>query len=167
MRRASEPVGAVLRGRVAVHHVVALRRRGDDESGSAILEFLLIGVVIIAPLFYLVVSLARVQAGTYAVSQAAREAARTYVTAPNSGAAAARARASASMAFSDQGFRGGGNAALTCAPRCLEPGGTVTANTSLHVDLPLVPGFLKSVLPTSVTLTATHTQRVPRYAERP
>lgn len=144
-----------------------LRARAHcDDAGSAILEFLLIGVLIIVPIFYLIVSLARIQAGAYAVAQAARESARTFVTAPSASAGAARARASAALAFSDQGFGGGGEVALACAPSCGAPGGTVTSRTQLRVDLPLVPGFLRAVVPSSITVHASHTQQLPQFGER-
>ena len=70
-----------------------LRRGGDDERGSAVLEFLVVGVLLTLPVFYLVITLARLQAGAYAVSGAAREAGRMYVTATDDGAGSQRAQA--------------------------------------------------------------------------
>ena len=48
----------------------ALRRR--DEGGSAVVEFVFLAVLLMVPLFYLVMTLSRVQAGAYAASTAAR-----------------------------------------------------------------------------------------------
>ena len=65
MSRDSEPLRARWR-----------RDRASAEDGSAVLEFLLVGVLVMCPLFYAVVSFARIQAGSYAVAQAARAASR-------------------------------------------------------------------------------------------
>ena len=104
---------------LAVALVQRLRRR-RRERGSAIVEFVFLGVLVTLPVFYLVVALARLQAGAYAVSAASREAGRTFVTAESSGAAPARARAAAAIAFADQGFTGQGQVAIACsAAPCL------------------------------------------------
>ncbi|HYO20081.1 MAG TPA: pilus assembly protein, partial [Dermatophilaceae bacterium] len=78
------------------------------QSGSAIVEFVFLAVLMMVPLFYLVMVLARLQAGAYGVSAAAREAGRAYVTAPVVPQARARAESAAALAFADQGFEGGG-----------------------------------------------------------
>ena len=62
-----------------------VRRLGNAgpgaQAGSAIVEFVFLAVLMLVPLFYLVMVLARLQAGAYAVSAASREAGRAYVTA--------------------------------------------------------------------------------------
>ena len=60
------------------------------------------------PLIYLVMALGRIQAGSYAVTTAAREAGRAFVTAQSGQDAAARAGRRGSIAFGDQGFDGMG-----------------------------------------------------------
>ena len=154
MSRDSEPLRARWR-----------RARASAEDGSAVLEFLLVGVLVMCPLFYAVVSFARIQAGSYAVAQAARAASRAFVTADDVGAAYGRAQASAALAFSDHHVDGG-SVRMRCAPTCLARGGTATARTSVSIPLPLVPGFLSAVMPTSITLHGEHTDHVPRYGER-
>ena len=57
-------------------------RVAHDERGSAVVEFVVLGVLMLVPLIYLVMMMARLQAGSFAVSQAAREAGRAYVTSP-------------------------------------------------------------------------------------
>lgn len=125
----------------------------------------MIGVLIMCPLFYVIVTFARIQAGSYAVAQGARAASRSFVTAHDVPSAYVRGQASAQLAFTDQGFEGG-STEIACAPSCLARGSTATARTQLHVNLPLVPGFLSAVMPTQVTLHGVHTDRVPRYADR-
>src|SRR4051794_3589223 len=51
-------------------------RPGDGEEGSALVEFVFLAVVMLVPIVYLIVTLARIQAGTLAVEQASREAGR-------------------------------------------------------------------------------------------
>ena len=55
-------------------------RRHSGEQGSAVVEFVTLGVLLLVPLIYLVLTVARIQAGAYAVSMAAREAGRAFVT---------------------------------------------------------------------------------------
>ena len=47
-----------------------------DETGTAALEFITVGLILLVPLVYLVLALASLQAGTFAVEGAARQAAR-------------------------------------------------------------------------------------------
>ena len=68
-------------------------RLGPREAGSAVVEFTFLAVLMLIPLIYLVMMVARVQAGAYAVSLAARESGRAYVTATSLAEAAARAEA--------------------------------------------------------------------------
>lgn len=140
-----------------------LRRRADDgERGSAILEFLVVGVLLTLPVFYLVITMAKLQAGAYAVSGAAREAGRMYVTAPDEGSAASRARAGAALVFADHGLDG--DMGVTCsASPCLSRGATVRVETAVDVHLPLVPDFLGAVVPTSVHLTSSHVESVGKF----
>ena len=75
------------------------------------MEFVFLAVLLMVPLFYLVMTVSRVQAGAYAASTAAREAGRAYVTAVGRTLGSrARAEAAARIAFEDQGF-GAGEAA--------------------------------------------------------
>ena len=43
------------------------------DEGSAVVEFVFLGVLLLVPLIYLTLMVARVQAGSYAVAQAAPE----------------------------------------------------------------------------------------------
>lgn len=141
-----------------------LRRSPDDESGSAVVEFVVLGLIMTLPVFYLVLTLARVQAGAYAVATASREAGRTFVTAPSEGQAAGRAQSAARIAFDDQGFPGQGSLALECdSSPCLTRDGHVHTRTSLDVQLPLVPGFVADIVPSSITVSATHMESVDRF----
>ncbi|NHN56450.1 pilus assembly protein [Calidifontibacter sp. DB0510] len=138
-------------------------RLGRRDSGSAVLEFLVVGVLLTLPVFYLVMCLARLQAGAYGAAAASREAGRMFVTATDDGAAWSRASAGMQLALQDQGFGGGGLQVACTASPCLTRGASVTTTTSVRVDLPLIPDFLRGVVPSTVELRSRHTETVGRY----
>lgn len=145
----------------------AVRDRLSDEGGTAVVEFVWLAVLLLVPLIYLVLCLARVQAGSYAVTQGGREAARAFVTAEDDASAEARARAASEIAFEDQGFAGQGDLAVECAASpCLSPGESVTTDATVRVPLPLVPAFLGDVVPLEVPVSATQVAPVPEYEAR-
>ena len=82
----------------AAYLTVRLRLGGAD-SGRAIVEFVFLGVLMLVPLVYLVLTLATVQAAAYSATTAAREAGRAFTTAQSEGESMPRARAAAIPAF--------------------------------------------------------------------
>ena len=141
-------------------------RLGALDRGSAVIEFVVVGILLTLPVFYLVIALARLQAGAYAVTQAARESTRAYVTASSDGAGAGRATQAARWAFADQGFDRG-TVSMRCSARpCLTRGATVGASADLGVDLPFIPDFLRSAVPSTVHLHARHVEPVDRFGTR-
>ena len=144
------------------------RLRRTAERGSAVVEFVFLAVLMLVPLFYLVMMLARLQAGAYAVSVAAREAGRAYVTASTQAAADARADVAARIAFEDQGFGGLGRVALACdGSPCLRPEGRVAVTAEVSVPLPLIPSFARGVVPLEVPVSASHVAVVDRFRGQP
>ncbi len=121
-------------------------------------------VLLVVPLFYLVGTLGRVQAGAYAASAAAREAGRAFVTAEDVGSAQVRAHAAAGLVVDAHGF-GPGDASivLTCSGECLAPGGQVLVETTVRVPLPLVPDFMRGRVPSSVSLSSQHVSTVDAF----
>jgi Flp pilus assembly protein TadG len=79
----------------------------DGEEGSALIEFVGLGVLLLLPLLYLLLSVFSVQRAAFAVTQAAREAGRAYATAPSSSLAAERANYAAQLALDSQGVTAG------------------------------------------------------------
>ena len=138
------------------------------ERGSAVVEFVVLAVLMLVPLVYLVLTMARVQAASYAVSQAAREAGRAFVTAPSGDTAAARAHAAARIAFLDHSMEDAGRLAVACdgAP-CLRPDGRVETTATVRVPLPLVPAFARRAVPLSVPVSASHLSTVDRFRGLP
>lgn len=121
------------------------------DTGSAIVEFVFIAVLIMVPLIYLVASVAAVQRSQLAVSQAAREAGRAFATSEGSGDAALRVRAAVRLALHDQGVAddaavrfvpvGASCGAPAVAPT-LTPGAAFTVCVTRRVALPAIPHVL-------------------------
>ena len=141
--------------------------RVTDDGGTAVIEFVWLAILLLIPLLYLVLCLARLQAGSYAVTQAARESGRAFVTAPAEAQAGARARSAAEIAFADQGFASAGELSVTCtATPCLTPGESVMTQASVTVPLPLIPEFLRGRAPLQMPVSAEQVAPVPKYEAR-
>jgi hypothetical protein len=105
--------------------------RHDNEDGSAILEFLIIGVLVLVPLLYIMLTVLRVESAVMASTQAAREAGRAFMMADST------------VAMSDQGFEMPESAlSITCSQACLSPASTAHVRIDWRVELPWVPTFL-------------------------
>lgn len=93
------------------------------DRGSMTVEVAFLLVLLVVPMFYLVGTVGRVQAGAYAVTAAAREAGRAFVTAEEVEAASARAQVAAGLVYGAHGFEAGaGTVQVTCADgACLAP----------------------------------------------
>lgn len=130
-------------------------------------EFVFLGVLMLLPLVYLVLTAARIQAASFAASLASREAGRAFVTGSDDEDAGVRAQAAASLAFEDFAFERGARLELACdGSPCLRPEGTITARTSIEVRLPLIPDLIASRVPSAVTISSTHLQSVDRFVAR-
>lgn len=134
-------------------------RRRRDEAGTALVEFVWLGILLLVPLLYIVLAVFDTQRAAYAASGAARSATRAFVTAPDQVTAHARARAAATLAFRDQGIEGDGfELTLSCRPdptACLTPGSVVVAEIQSSVALPLMPSALGADTP-RITVDAVH-----------
>ncbi|SDP24177.1 hypothetical protein SAMN04489867_1833 [Pedococcus dokdonensis] len=142
-----------------------LRGRASGDAGSAVVELVFLTVLVMVPLFYLTMTVSRVQAGAYAASAAAREAARVYVSSDDDGEAEERAEAAARLAFEDQGFgTADSKVVVVCdgAP-CLRPEGRVEATATVAVPLPLVPSFARRVVPLAIPVSSHHLLVVDRF----
>ncbi|MCD5346738.1 hypothetical protein PX701_05630 [Agromyces sp. H3Y2-19a] len=144
---------------------------GDDgERGSASLEFLTVGMLLLVPLVYLVLAIAAVQGGALAVEGAARQAARVAVEAGGRGDAEIAVERAVAVALADYGIEAGeASVELDCqAGDCAAPGSRVRVSVRATVRLPLVPDVLDLDRVGSVPLDASATQTVSRFAgDRP
>lgn len=124
------------------------RRR--DESGTALIEFVWLAILLIVPLLYIVLAAFETQRAAYAASAAARSAGRAFVTAPDQATGYARAEAAVRLAYRDQRIDSVPGVRITCRPdphSCLTPGSVVRAEIRSSVDLPLMPAALGSSTP--------------------
>jgi hypothetical protein len=139
-------------------------RGSGAQAGSAIIEFVFLAVLMMVPLFYLVMVLARLQSGAYAVSAASREAGRAYVTAQMPEQAPPRAHSAAGLAFADQGFEHEGRIEIRCdGTPCIRPEGRVRIVATISVPMPLVPAFFSGFVPMRIPVSATHVATVDRF----
>ena len=137
-----------------------------DDTGTAALEFITVGLILLVPLVYLVLALAALQAGTLAVEGAARQAARVYVQAPSTEEAAARAARAIEFGLADYGVdASSASTSVRCtgAPTCPARNATVTVTVRVNIALPLVPDVLDLSSAASVPIESSATQRVSRF----
>lgn len=152
-----------------------LRRRvatvlGSRDAGSAVVEFVTIGVLMLVPVVYLVLAMASVQAAAFATESAAREAARIVVTGADEQQAQERVVAAVGWALRDQKIQAdpGDAVQVACSAQpCLTPGADVTVTVAVDVPLPAVPAGLSQVVPLVVPVSATHTQVVDEFGAAP
>lgn len=143
-----------------------LRERGrrEPDAGRAIIEFVFLGTLLLLPLIYLVMTLAQLQAASYAVATAAREAGRAFMTADSDAAAFSRADAAADLSFEDFGFAGTSSLSVTCQTTpCLRADADVRFEATVTVGLPFVPDFMTASLPGSMPVRGTHVLTIDRF----
>jgi hypothetical protein len=134
-----------------------------------VVEFVVLGTVLLVPVIYLVLVLGRVQAGSYAVDGAARAAARAFTAAADEATGRARARAAVRLGLLDQGFDADADSAtrIDCSDTpCLTPQSTVSVQVSVDVMLPGVPTFVDAVVPTHVVVRSTQVAVVDAFRAR-
>ncbi len=144
------------------------RRAPRGEDGSALVELTWLGILLLVPLLWIVVSVFDVQRGAFAVSGAARAAGRAYALAPTDAEGQRRAEAAARQALDDQGVHGVPlSVRVTCTPYpadCHSGTSVITVRIASRVDLPLLPSFLGGRAP-SFALDATHTVPIGQFQE--
>ena len=128
-------------------------RPGDDEQGSALVEFVFIALVVFVPLIYIVAGFSAVQRGVFASTAAAREAGRAIGTAPDPVTGRERALRAAELAVEDQSVDVT-DLRLAYAPPgadceaaggywpTLVPGEEFSVCVTVTVRIPLLPEFI-------------------------
>lgn len=142
-------------------------RRWTDEAGTASLEFITVGLILLLPVVYLVLTMSSIQGAAFAVEGAARQAVRVYVQSGSPAEATARAELAIRFALADAGLDAlEPRVSVTCSPHpgdCLARLGTVTISVAVTVPMPLVPPMLQLEVPLGVLLQATATEQVSRF----
>jgi hypothetical protein len=143
------------------------RDRVGAEDGTASLEFVTAGMILLLPMVYLVLTMSALQAGSLAVEGAARQAVRVYVQAADTRSAETEADRAIRFALADYGLDPSRvSVAISCSPRpadCLRRRATVTITVGISVALPLVPPALSDGGPLTVPLRSTATEQVSRF----
>ncbi len=125
-----------------------MKRKQAAESGSAVLEFLIIGVLVLVPLLYVLLTVLRVESAVMASTQAVREAGRAFMMSDSLSQARLNAEMAASVAMSDQGFELPATAlSITCVGVCLSPASSAHVRLKWQVDLPWFPATLGGLNP--------------------
>ncbi|NJI60925.1 MULTISPECIES: TadE family protein [Microbacterium] len=143
-----------------------LRLSGRDDEGSAALEFITVGVILLVPLIYLVIALGAIQEQTFGAEAAARHIARVIARAPDAETAAERSDAVLAGIVGEYGLdEDAVDLTLACMPRsveCPSAGATVVVTVATRVRLPLVPEVLGLDRSTAVPVQAEAVQKVSR-----
>jgi hypothetical protein len=146
---------------------VTVRAGATADRGSAAVEFIAIGVLLMVPLVYLVVAMGRIQAASFAADSSAREAARAFVTTADEVEGRRRAVAAVRLGLLDQGFTDPQEAdlVLECETptACLTPGDRIRVRVEVRVVLPGVPSFVDNAFSTAVTVRAGHVAVVDEF----
>ncbi|GAA1936506.1 hypothetical protein GCM10009775_30490 [Microbacterium aoyamense] len=137
-----------------------------DDRGSAALEFILVGLLLLVPILYLVLALGAVQGQSLGAEAGARHIARVVASAQDAPDAAGRAeRVLAAVTAEYDLDPDAVSVALTCTPTgaaCPEAGAVLTVTLRTTVALPLVPPVLGFDDLARIPIEATAVQKVSR-----
>ncbi|GAA4704204.1 hypothetical protein GCM10025781_23920 [Kocuria gwangalliensis] len=133
------------------------------DRGSAIVEFVALGLLLLIPVIYLVVTVSRVQAGSFAVVAASEQAGQAISVMEAGSFNQAAIHDIAAVAALDHGFDAQDLALeVSCSDgSCTSPGAVATVHAQLNVSLPAVPGFVTANV---ATLTSDVTVVSGRYS---
>jgi hypothetical protein len=142
------------------------RLSGKDDEGSAALEFIAVGVILLVPLIYLVIALGAIQEQTFGAEAAARHIARVVARAPDPATAAERSDAVLAGIVDEYGLdEDAVDLSLSCTPlvvECPSAGATIIVTVTTRVGLPLVPEAFGLDRSTAVPVQAEAAQKVSR-----
>jgi hypothetical protein len=146
-----------------------MRRRrawATNDDGSAALEFITVGVILLVPLVYLVIVLGVIQEQTLGAEAAARHTARVIALASDADSAAVRGDAVLEGITEEYGLDPDGVlVSVVCEPAgadCPSSGTTVTVTIGTRVRLPFVPAVFGLDRALSIPVEASAVQKVSR-----
>jgi hypothetical protein len=143
-------------------------RRRRAETGSALVELAWLGILLVLPMLWILLSVFEVQRGAFGVSAAARAAARAYALAPDDATGVVRAREAARIALADQGLHAvTPDVVVSCTPYpsdCHQGTSVITVAVHSRVVLPLMPSALGGNRP-SFALDASQTVPIGQFRE--
>lgn len=137
-----------------------------NEDGSAALEFITVGVILLIPLVYLVIALGTIQQQMLGVEAASRHTVRAIALADDAGTAAAEGAAVLAHAVTEYGIDPDAvELSMNCVPEgvpCPSAGAIVTVTVSTRVALPLIPSLLGLDRAASVGVEGVAVQKMSR-----
>ena len=138
---------------------------GRAQDGSATVEFVLFAMLVLVPFTYLLLVVFDVQRAAYGSTEAARDAARAFVTSASGASARGRMQAAVALALADQGVDTHAvQVTWVCSANpCLTPGATVIVRVEDVVTLPWVPSVLGHPA-ASVLVSAAHVESVDTFS---
>lgn len=143
----------------------------DDDEGSAALEFILVGLILLVPIVYMIVALGTIQNHALGVEAGARQLARTIAMSSDSADADSRADRVLAAIIEEYGLdEGTVDVEVSCArgaSSCPEAGATLLVTISARATLPLVPDVLGLQNIARVPVEATGAQKVSRFWSSP
>jgi len=138
-----------------------------SDDGSASLEFITVGVLLLVPLVYLVLVVSALQSASLGAEGAVRQASRVFVQAETEGEARAAAERAIRVTLADYGLDAAdATVTVSCRPDpadCLARRGFVTFELVTVVPLPLAPPVLGLDVPLGVPVHAIATEQVSRF----
>ncbi|WP_235565662.1 TadE/TadG family type IV pilus assembly protein [Microbacterium sp. Root166] len=139
----------------------------DPERGSAALEFIVVGLLMLVPLIYLVVTLGLIQGQSLGAEAGARHIARAVATAVDEADAEERADLVLDSVVREYGLDPDAvGLVLECRPAgatCPSAGATLVVTLRTAIALPLVPPVLGLDRLASVPVEASAAQKVSRF----
>lgn len=137
-----------------------------DDDGSSSLEFIVTGVLLLVPIFYMMLVFGQLQQQTLGAEAAARQIARAVATAANVADADVRADRVLATIASEYGTDASDIDVTVVCPgvpgACPAPGATLLVTVRVEVQLPLVPAILGLDQATTIPVEATAGQKVSR-----
>lgn len=138
------------------------------DEGSASIEFITVGVLMLVPTVYLVLALSSIQSASFAVEGAARQASRVFVQAETVAQGQVAASRAIAVTLADFGLDArDADVVISCRPNpadCLTRRGYVTVTITTVAPLPLFPAVLETDIPLGVPIDSVATEQVSRFA---
>lgn len=137
-----------------------------DDSGSALVEFVFLAVLLLVPLIYVVLTAVSVQRAAFGMTAAARDAARAYATAGDDAVGERRAEVAVRLALHDEGVAWSPQGRVVDCGACdYAPGSRFTVALSAQVPVPLVPSWMcRGRCIAAIGVSAHHSERISCFA---
>ena len=144
-----------------------LRKPLSDDDGSASLEFVALGTLLLVPLVYLVIALSVIQSQSLGAESAARHIARAIASAESAADVDTRTQAVLDATVSEYGIdKQSLTVDVQCTPAlspCPAAGATVLVSVRIAVPLPMAPALPGLEGFARVPVEATAVQKVSRF----